>query len=135
MGYARYDTPAELEALNELYSHLRLYANFFQPQMRLVEKTREGAKVRRRHDQPSTPYRRILEHKEIPEKTKRALRRQYLQLNPAELKRQIGRCQDRLRQLGRAKEEPSKRKEVTPSPDHPWRASFVRQRRDRSRAS
>jgi hypothetical protein len=45
VGYARYDTPSELEVLNELYTHLRLYVNFFQPQMRLVSKTRHGARV------------------------------------------------------------------------------------------
>ena len=31
VGYARYDTPAEVHALTELYRHLRLYVNFFQP--------------------------------------------------------------------------------------------------------
>lgn len=135
VGYARYDSPAELEALNELYGYLGPYMNFFLPQMRLVEKTRQGAIVRRRHDRPTTPYRRILESKQIPEKTKRGLRRRYLDLNPAELKRQIARCQARLLKLNRGKHEPTRRKEVTPSPDHPWRASFVRQRRGRSRAS
>ncbi len=40
VGYARHDTPEELELLNELYSRLRLYTNYFQPVMKLVEKTR-----------------------------------------------------------------------------------------------
>jgi len=139
VGYGRYDTPAELEALNELYGHLRLYVNFFLPQMRLVEKTRQGATVRRRHDRAKTPYHRILEHKQITERTKRALKRQYRELNPAELKRRIVRCQDRLLELGRRKNttrEPTPRREVKPSPDHPWRRTFsVRQRRARSRTS
>jgi len=136
VGYARYDTPAELEVLNELYSYLRPYVNFFLPQARLVQKTREGAKLRRRHDTPKTPYRRILEHPEIGAKAKRALKARYLELNPAELKRQTARCQQRLLELGRRpKPPPTKTKEVTPSPDHPWRASFVSQRRGRSRAS
>jgi transposase InsO family protein len=60
VGYARYDTPAELECLNELYAHLRLYVNFFQPQMKLVAKTRAGAKVSKRFDLARTPYRRVL---------------------------------------------------------------------------
>ena len=38
VGYRRYDTPNELEALNELYSVLRLYTNFFQPSMKLQGK-------------------------------------------------------------------------------------------------
>src|SRR5689334_3412728 len=31
VGYARYDTEAQLHLLNELYATLRLYSNFFQP--------------------------------------------------------------------------------------------------------
>lgn len=61
VGYARYDTPAELEVLRELYGHLRLYVNFFQPQMKLVSKTRRGAAVSKRFDRARTPYRRVLE--------------------------------------------------------------------------
>jgi len=137
VGYARYDTPAELQALNELYGYLRPYVNFFLPQARLVDKTRDGATVRRRHDLPKTPYRRILESPDIAQQTKRVLRRRYLELNPAELKRQIARCQGQLLKLGRRKQrQPTTRREVTPSPDHPWnRASSVRQRRYGSRAS
>jgi hypothetical protein len=58
VDYGRYDTPAELEVLRELYGHLRLYVNFFQPQMKLVAKTRHGAKVRKRFDTARTPYQR-----------------------------------------------------------------------------
>ncbi|HKR95452.1 MAG TPA: DDE-type integrase/transposase/recombinase, partial [Candidatus Angelobacter sp.] len=35
VGYARYDTEAQLHLLNELYATLRLYSNFFQPTMKL----------------------------------------------------------------------------------------------------
>ena len=121
VGYGRYDSPAELETLRELYSHLRLYVNFFQPQMRLVSKTRHGAKVTKRYDRARTPYRRILGRPEIPQPAKEALTRTYLELNPAELKRQIGRCQDRLLELAATK---PARKEVHPSPDHPFRSTF-----------
>jgi hypothetical protein len=65
VGYGRYDTPAELEVLSELYGHLRLYVNFFQPQMRLVEKTRREAKVARRYT-ARTPYRRVLASLHVP---------------------------------------------------------------------
>jgi hypothetical protein len=43
VGYGRYDTPKELEVLAELYTYLPLYVNFFQPQMKLISKTRRGA--------------------------------------------------------------------------------------------
>jgi hypothetical protein len=55
VGYLRYDTDQELAALAELYRHLRLYVNFFQPQMKLVSKTRHGAKVSKRYDVARTP--------------------------------------------------------------------------------
>jgi len=96
VGYMRYDTDEELELLNRLYDVLRLYGNFFLPQMKLVEKTRDGSKVTRRYDEPMTPYRRLLSSADVDEVTKRKLKRQYAKLNPAELKRQILDLQDMI---------------------------------------
>jgi len=119
VGYLRYDTPMELEVLAELYSHLRLYVNFFQPQMKLVSKTREGASVTKRYDTARTPYQRVLASQDVSSEAKEALTDTYLGLNPAELKRAIGRCQDRLIEM--AKTKPQNRKEVGVPPDHPFR--------------
>ena len=96
VGYMRYDTDKELEILNELYEALRLYGNFFLPQAKLIEKVRAGSKITRRYDEPKTPYRRLLESPEVDEVVKRKLRRQHAKLNPAGLKRQILKLQDRL---------------------------------------
>jgi hypothetical protein len=60
VGYVRYDTPAELRCLRDLYRRLRLYVNFFQPQMRLASKTRCGATVTKRYDRARTPYPRTI---------------------------------------------------------------------------
>src|SRR5919198_197344 len=87
VGYARYDTPEALEALRQLYRILRLYVNFFQPQMKLVAKTRHGATVTKRFDRARTPYQRALASPWVSEVVKRTLRATYLQLNPAQLKR------------------------------------------------
>ncbi|MGH2779254.1 MAG: hypothetical protein ACRDJB_11490 [Actinomycetota bacterium] len=114
VGYARYDTPPELEALGELYGVLRLYVNFFQPQMKLVSKTRRGAKVTKRFDHARTPYRRVLESPQVSEDAKAVLRATYLELNPAQLKRDLTLCQDRLLRL--AAENGRTRKEVKPPP-------------------
>ena len=81
VGYARYDTPAELEVLNELYASLRLYVNFFQPQMKLASKTRRGAKVTKRFDQARTPYQRALGSPHVVQEAKAALTRTYMELN------------------------------------------------------
>jgi hypothetical protein len=141
VGYARYDTTAELEVLTELYGHLRLFVNFFQPQMKLVSKTRAGAKVTRRYDRAATPYRRALGSPEVSEEAKAVLTRTYLELNPVELRRRIGALQDRLLEVNRTKEP----KEVKRSPA-PWqrpvlgdgrgsRTSPVRQREGATRTS
>ena len=96
VGYLRYDSEEELALLNELYADLRLYTNYFQPSMKLVEKRREGSQVKKRYDQPRTPYQRVIESEPISKAQKQKLRRQYEELNPAELKRQITRLQNRL---------------------------------------
>lgn len=103
VGYLRYDTPEELKTLNELYGHLRLYTNFFQPVMKLREKTRAGSRVTKKYDTPKTPYERVLESKHMDRATKRKLRRQYERLNPAELKRAITKLQGRLERLATSK--------------------------------
>ncbi len=89
VGYDRYEGPAACAALNALYEPLRLYLNFFQPVMVLVEKIRDGAKVTKRYDAAQTPYQRVLAAPDVPEEAKERLRQLYLTLNPAALLRQI----------------------------------------------
>lgn len=93
VGYDRYEGEPAWLALQALYHVLRLYLNFFQPVMVLVEKQRLGAKVIKRYDVPKTPYQRILEAPEIDPAVKERLRQLYESLNPAELQRQIHRRQ------------------------------------------
>ena len=60
VGYGRYDTPAALGALNDLYAHeLGLLQNLFLPSVKLVRKERVGARLRRRYDAPQTPLERV----------------------------------------------------------------------------
>jgi hypothetical protein len=134
VGYARYDTSAELEALRELYRVLRLYVNFFQPQMKLVSKTRHGATVTKHFDQARTPLQRVLASPDVSQEIKDALRATYLELNPAQLKRDLATCQARLLRLTTHK--PANQKEVKPPPgprpraesqSEAWRTSFVMQ--------
>jgi len=90
IGHLRYDTEKEIEIINDLYrNELRLYKNFFQPVMKLKEKTREKGKIHRRYDTPKTPYQRLMESPYIPDETKSRLKAIYLSLNPAQLKRNI----------------------------------------------
>ena len=105
VGYARHDTPEELELLNELYSRLRLYANYFQPVMKLVEKTRTGSRVTKKYDKARTPYGRVLTSRDIAKPVKRTLRRDYKELNPAALGREIDRLLGRLHSVAERKAE------------------------------
>lgn len=96
VGYARYEGTPDLKCLNELYRHLRLYTNFFQPVMKLVRKERNGAKVKKIYDVPKTPYRRLLALPGLSKAQRLELDAQYAELNPAQLKRDITRLQQRL---------------------------------------
>jgi len=96
VGYARYDTDEQCALLNELYSYLRLYTNFFLPTMKLKSKERNGSKVKKSYDQPLTPYQRVLQAKLVSRAVKDRLRAKYATLNPAALKRKIERLQQRL---------------------------------------
>jgi hypothetical protein len=103
VGYLRYDTEEELRLVNELYKHLRLYTNFFQPSMKLVEKTRIGSRVTKKYDTAQTPYQRVLDSQHIPKSAKAKLKRQYKTLNPASLKRKITRLQHKLLRMAEFK--------------------------------
>ncbi|MEW6070514.1 MAG: hypothetical protein AB1485_07855, partial [Candidatus Thermoplasmatota archaeon] len=105
VGYFRYDTEEELKTLNELYGHLRLYTNFFQPVMKMIEKTRIGSRVIKKYDKPQTPYQRVLQSSYVPDEKKEELRELYAKLNPAELKRHITKLQNKLMKLVTMKEE------------------------------
>ena len=97
LGYLRYDSHTELNAINSLYrNELRLYKNFFQPVMKLMNKERIGGSIKRKYALPKTPYQRLIESRQFPEERKRKLRKLYLSLNPALLKRNIDRNIDLL---------------------------------------
>jgi len=92
IGYSRYDSLEELNILNDLYSNeLRLFKNYFQPIIKLILKERINGRIHRKYDKAKTPYHRIMESKEVPEKKKQELKRIYDSLNPAQLKRDIDR--------------------------------------------
>jgi transposase InsO family protein len=60
LGYLRYDSPAALEAINDLYrNELRLFQNLFLPSVKLERKVRVGSRLRRRYTPPQTPWQRL----------------------------------------------------------------------------
>jgi hypothetical protein len=89
IGYDRYSSKQALEALNCIYYLLRLYINFFQPVMKLISKTRKGAKVHKIYDQAQTPYQRLLKTGLLSAEKKQQLVATYNGLNPVLLHQQI----------------------------------------------
>ncbi len=96
LGYARFDTPEQLNLINNLYAQLRLYTNYFQPVMTLVSKHRCGAKTNRQYDTAKTPYQRAMLSPEITDDVKEQLTQEYRAINPADLKRRILTLQQEL---------------------------------------
>jgi hypothetical protein len=117
VGYARFDTPEELEVMNGLYAALREHTNFFMPSAKLVSKTRDGAKVVKRYDAPATPYQRALASPDISDAAKRRLAARYERLNPTALKRSITELQKRLYELAALKESIGRREVQAPALD------------------
>jgi hypothetical protein len=105
-GYRRLDTAGELAILRELYASVRLYKNFFQPTIKLVEKIRVRGKIHRKYDQPRTPYQRVRESGQISREARQRLQAQYESLNVAALHRRIEELRDRLFAATEAKNSP-----------------------------
>ena len=108
VGYDRYSSRAALEALNQVYDLLRLYANFFQPVMKLMAKTRHGAKVHKVYDRARTPYQRLLEAGVLTEAKQQQLAAMYHGLNPVSLLKQINENLERLWALAERPTAPQK---------------------------
>lgn len=89
IGYDRFETKAECELLQSIYEDLRLYANFFQPVVKLVAKETIDNKIVKRYDTAATPYQRVLASKDVPVVVKARLTNLYVQLNPVKLRTAI----------------------------------------------
>ena len=99
VGYDRYSSHAALECLERFYHVLRLYVNFFQPTMKLVAKTRHGAKVYKVYDTAKTPYQRLLESDVLTPAKQAELAATYHGLNPVLLLSQLNGHLERLWKL------------------------------------
>lgn len=96
VGYDRFEGSAACRQLATLYGVFRLYVNFFQPSLKLISKERQGSKVLKKYDKAQTPYQRVMDSAEVAEEMKAQLRRQYQQLDPVALLRQLEGYQDSL---------------------------------------
>jgi len=81
---------------------MRLFVNFFQPSFKLMEKTRDGARVTKRYHAPLTPFQRVQAHPAVSQAAKGKLAAQFLQLDPGVLLHDIRQAQARLTALADA---------------------------------
>jgi len=96
VGYRRYEGLEAAAALATLYRSLRLFVNFFQPSFKLAEKSRDGAKVKKRYHAPATPYQRLLTDLRTHDDVRVCVRAIYAGLDPVSLLSDIRVAQQRL---------------------------------------
>jgi hypothetical protein len=89
-GYDRIAKPQLVALMNQVYSSLWCpLQNHFCPNQKLKEKQRCGAKYKKKYHPPQTPYQRIIDHPDVPESVKDALKNQHDSLNPFAIKAAI----------------------------------------------
>jgi len=104
VGYDRYASKAAFDCMSRVYDLARLYINFFQPTMKLISKTRHGARVHKVYDIARTPYQRLFCSGALTRTKQAELAATYGGLNPVLLLRQIN---DNLEKLWNMSERPS----------------------------
>ena len=89
-GYERFEDPELVGLMNEIYqAYWNPLWNYFTPVMKLVEKTRVGAKYKKKYDRPQTPYQRLLANEALTSVQKRDLKHRFEGHNPFYLKEQL----------------------------------------------
>ncbi len=83
MGYERLDDPVLVGMMNEIYqAYFNPLQNFFIPSQKLKSKERHGSKIKKKFEDPLTPYQRLLDSTYLSRLQKKKLKEQYKQKNP-----------------------------------------------------
>jgi hypothetical protein len=104
VGYYRFDSASEQEALAAVYQSLCPLLNYFLPTAKLVSKTRIGSTVKKVYDKPCSPYRRLLSSPDLSDAARAELTRRYKTYNPVLLQQEVHRTVDALMDLYRQKQ-------------------------------
>lgn len=102
-GYERIAQSDLVPLMNEIYAEYWCpLQNYFIPSMKILRKTRIGARIKKEYDQPRTPFQRLMECPEIAEERKEEIRKIRAGLNPFKLQegldRKLKAFQELLRQ-------------------------------------
>ena len=100
IGWDRFDTPAAVGLLNDLYrNELPLMMNLFQPSVKLVRKERVGSRLKRVYDAPKTPLDRLRTSPGVDQATVARLLRLRAATDPFVLARSIEQKLERIADL------------------------------------
>lgn len=120
--YWRYDTPEQLDLLNQLWEKTYLLLNLFTPTRKPI-RIEQGRDGRRKtiYDQPRTPWARVLEYDAasradggqgyVDDDTRRHIEDLIASTNPAQLNRRIAAIQDKLEAISRQRTEDMARRQ------------------------
>jgi hypothetical protein len=90
LGYARYDSAAAREAINDLSrNELRLFQNLFLPSVKLEKKEGIGSRLRRHYQAPQTPFQRVAASPLADPVRVAELRGQHQRLDPFQLSARV----------------------------------------------
>ena len=103
VGYLRFDTPAELKFLNEIWDLDHNFTNLLCTQQKLISRERVGAKVIKRHDSAQTPHQRALAAGVLTPANKTSLTRSRNAIRPGDLQLRIDALVTRLEPLALSK--------------------------------
>jgi hypothetical protein len=105
VGYFRFDTQAEQEALAEVYKYLCPLYNYWYPSFKLVDKVKQadGRYKKVYEGTPATPYQRLLGSPLVSDENKEELIRRKTSQNPVVLNNELNRAVERLLKLNREK--------------------------------
>jgi hypothetical protein len=105
VGYGRFSSVYERDALAAVYNPLCLLLNYFMPTQKLLSKTRVGSKIQKVYDTKIlSPYQRLLASADLSCEAKAELVRRHGLYNPVELQREVHYAVDTLMSLNKAKE-------------------------------
>jgi hypothetical protein len=105
VGYFRFDTPKEADALGEVYRFLCPLNNYFLPSFKLLtkEKQADGRYKKVYEKTPKTPYQRLMESPHVSDESKEELKRRKGLYNPLRLNDGLNRAVAALLRLNRGK--------------------------------
>jgi hypothetical protein len=106
VGYFRFDTPAEQQALAEVYTYLCPLYNYWYPSFKLTDKIKQpdGRYKKIYEKSPRTPCQRLLESPDCPGESKAELIRRKNAQNPVALNSLLNKAVERLLKINREKD-------------------------------